>query len=209
MGFRAENPTFAAGVVSPHIEARIDVGKRSTACRQARNVMVRPEGGLMSRPGFGFVGELKDSAKLGRLRPFEFSPDQSYALVFSQATMRPAALGGFVLNELLTITGITNDTAGVVEAAFHAYEVGDQLYIAGIQGMTEINNRTVTVTAVVDADHFEINVNTTAFGAFTADTGGVTRVAPPDATPGAPDVDPPVDPARPPHVTLPPGAEVP
>lgn len=209
MGFRSEKMTFASGEVSPHFEARIDMGKRETACRQARNVMVRPEGGLMSRPGFGFVGELKDSAQLGRLRPFEFSPDQAYALVFSQATMRPAALGGFVLNELLNITDITNAAAAVVAAAFHGYSVGDQVAIDGVQGMVEINKRTVTVTAVGDADHFTIDLDTTGYGAFLSDTGGITRVAPPAADPDAPDVPPPVAGPPPPEVTAPPGSGTP
>lgn len=205
MTTRLEQPSFAGGEVSRHLEARKDVAKRATAARRARNVMIRPEGGLMSRPGFMFVGAVEDHDRIHRLMTFQFSPDQSYALIFGQGTMRPAANGGLVLEELLTITAITNANPGEIEAAFHAYEVGQEVFISGVSGMTEINGRTVRVTAVVDDDHFEIDLDTTSFGVFTSDTGGTTRTGAPDPPPTPPDVDPPVDFPEPPNVTDPPG----
>lgn len=208
MAFRTEQPTFAGGEISRHMEARIDTAKRATGARRARNVMVRPEGGLMSRPGFQFVGEVHDSDQPAWLIPFVFSPDQAYALTFGQGDMRPATNGGFVLEQDLNVTAITNAAEAQITALFHGYSVGNDIYLTGILGMVEINNRVVRVTSVLDADNFTVDVDSTLYAAFTGCATGETRVGAPGADPTVPV--PPEDPGPDgPDVTFPPGAAVP
>ena len=207
MAFRSEMPTFAGGEISPEIEARFDTAKYRTAVRRARNVLVRTAGGLTSRAGTHWVGEVKESDEVCRLIPFTFSQDQSYAMLFGQAYMRPAALGGFVLEEELEITNISNANPAIVSATLHDYSAGDDLYIKGVAGMTEINGRTVRVVADLTANTFSIDLDTTGYGTFTGATGGITRTAPPDPPPAPPPVPPViVDPEPPPATDGPAGS---
>jgi hypothetical protein len=72
------------------------------------------------------------------------------------------------------ITGITQANPGNVHAVGHGYSNGDTVYIAAVGGMTQVNGLFFTVT-VVDADHFTIGVDTTAYSAYT--TGGTAQKA--------------------------------
>ena len=64
------------------------------------------------------------------------------------------------------ISAITNAANGVVTTAVnHGYTTGDRIYIAGVVGMTQVNNVifTITVTAL---DAFQLNVDTLAYGVY-------------------------------------------
>src|SRR3569623_909147 len=105
-----------------------------------------------------------------RLIPFQFSIEQTYALEIGQGYMRPAANGGLVIEDRLTITDLTPGATTTVEAAFHDYEIGDQVYFAGVEGTTELNGRIGRVIAAPDDDHFTVDIDSTGFSAFTGDT---------------------------------------
>lgn len=204
MGFRTHQANFSKGELAPELRSRTDVTYYSAGLTRARNVSILKYGGVTKRPGTRFVGEVYDPTKPVRLVPFEFSITQTYALELGQGYMRPLALGGFVLNETLAVTEITNAAHAQVAVAYHGYNVGDQVYFAGITGMAEINGRIGTVLSVVDTGHFTVDINSGGFGVFTGSTGGITRSAPPVADPTPPTVDPPVAPPDPPPVTSPP-----
>lgn len=133
-----------------------------------------------------------------RLIPFQFSIEQTYALEMGQGYMRPAANGGLVIEDRLTITDLTPGVTTTVEAAFHDYEIGDQVYFAGVEGATELNGRIGRVIAAPDDDHFTVDIDSTGFSAFTGDTGGTTRIAPPPPAPPPPPVPPPAPTPTPP-----------
>lgn len=133
-----------------------------------------------------------------RLIPFQFSLEQTYALELGQGYMRPAALGGMVIEDKIAITAITRGATTLIAAAYHAYGVGDQVYFSGIAGMVELNGKIGRVLSVVDAGHFVVDVDSTSFSAFTADTGGAARTAPPPPPPPPPPVPPPPPPPPPP-----------
>lgn len=197
MGYRAALLNFSKGEIAPELEARFDLPAYQAGLRKAENVIIRRTGGVIKRMGTRYVATCLGSSS--RLIPFQFSDDQAYALEFAQGLMRPYALGGAVLEEGLQVTAITNDTHPTVTAAYHGYEVGDQVYFSGIEGMIEINDRFITVLQVIDADNFRINVDSTTWGVFTSDTGTV-RTAPPDAPPAAPAIPTPITPPAPPTV---------
>lgn len=67
-----------------------------------------------------------------------------------------------------TITNITNAVNARVTSAGHALALGNTVTIFDVAGMTQINGGPYTITAIVDANNFEINVNSTAFGAYTS-----------------------------------------
>lgn len=66
------------------------------------------------------------------------------------------------------ISGITNAVNGVVTtAAAHGFKTGDSVRFRGVDGMTEINGMTGTVT-VTGANTFQTGIDTSAFGAYIA-----------------------------------------
>lgn len=74
---------------------------------------------------------------------------------------------------IAAITNITNANPGEVTSPNHGLISGQTVYIFAVNGMVEVNNNFFTIT-VVDADHFTIGVDTSAFGVYTMN-GGVAR----------------------------------
>lgn len=192
MGYRAALLSFSKGEISPELEARFDLSAYQAGVRRAYNVKIRRTGGLSKRAGTRFVSEALSST--ARLISFQFSDEQGYALELGQAYMRPLALGGAVLEEGLKVTAITQEAQAKITAAYHAYTVGQQVYLRSEDptafGMQEILDRWLTVVAVDSANQFTVDIDSTSFAAFGVDTGTVRVGAPP-----APDPDPVVPPA--------------
>lgn len=187
MPFRIALCNFSKGEIAPEIEARFDVSIYNAALRRARNVKVRRTGGIAKRMGTRFVAEALSTDEV-RLVPFQFSDEQAYALELGQAYMRPAALGGVVLEEGLRVTAITKAANAQITCAYHDYAVGDQVMLKGILGMTEINDRFLTVVSVIDESNFTVDVNSLAFSDFTDSGGGTVRVGTPPPPPPPPPV---------------------
>lgn len=71
-----------------------------------------------------------------------------------------------------TITGITNANPAVVTAPSHGLTAGQQVWITGVGGMTQVNDIVFTVGTVINANQFQLSgINSTAYGAYTS--GGV------------------------------------
>ena len=198
---------FTRGIFSPVVQARRDVEAWAAGAKRLTNVTILKHGGVRKRPGTWFVYRLPDNDKDTLLLPFTYAPGQSYALLFGQATMKPIALGGMILSAGFGITAISRANPGVVTAPFHGLVTGRQVYFAGISGMTELNGKLVTIT-VLTPDTFSIGINTSGYGAFTADDG-VVRVGAPPPPPPPPVVPPVTPPPEPPPVVPGGGGEPP
>jgi len=72
-----------------------------------------------------------------------------------------------------TITAITKANPGMVTAVAHGFSNGDRIWIAGVVGMTEVNNLAFTIAGVT-ADTFTIGVNTTAYTTY-GSAGAATK----------------------------------
>jgi hypothetical protein len=205
--FRSAQTNFSRGEIAPHLYGRFDVEAWSSAVRKARNVMVLKYGGLTKRPGTQLVAEVLDKSEGNRLLPFQFSLTQTYALEMGQAYMAPMAGGGRIVEDELLITGITNAENATITAAYHGYVVGQRVFLSGIVGALGdlLNGRIWTVSAVVDASHFEIDVDTVGLAAFAGATGGITRTTAPDPLPDDPVVPTPTPDPTPPVVVTPGG----
>jgi len=186
---------FTKGEISPELQARIDTSQYGAAAKKVRNFIIQRYGGLSFRPGFRFVGEVDDATKQVRYLPFQYNIEQAYIMALEDGNMRLLTGGGFVIEQDLQITAISKDANAQITAAYHDYEVGDRLYLQGITGMVELNDRYVTVVSVLDADNFTIDVNTTSFSTFVSSTGDVRVGAP--TPPDPPPPDPPAPPAQP------------
>lgn len=95
--FRAMQPSFAAGELSPALWARTDLAKYQTGLRLAKNVFIHPHGGASNRPGTLWAGETKYPNKESRLIPFMYSTEQAYVLEFGDKYIRVIVDGGYVL----------------------------------------------------------------------------------------------------------------
>lgn len=186
---------LSKGEFGPELYGRVDVPQYGAGVKAGRNWLIQRYGGMAFRPGFRFAGEVDDKTKAYRLTAFQYSIDQAYILLHGDAQTRFLAEGGFVVEEDLKILSATKAAQIVVEVPFHDYVIGDRVWIDGISGMVELNNRFARVLAVPDANHVTLDISSVDFATLTNSTG-IVRVAPPVAPP-APEAPPPAPPAPP------------
>lgn len=165
--------SFGAGEISPELFGRIDLTKFQTGLKTCRNFQVLPHGPVVNSPGWDYILETKDSTKKSVVIPFIFNTAQAYQLEFGNQYIRFHTQAGTVLEAATAITLITNGNPGVVTQNAHGYNNGDWVFITGVGGMTQINNRFFKIknkTAnTYELTYFDnVNINTTAYGAYTA-----------------------------------------
>jgi hypothetical protein len=79
---------FNAGELSPLMAARVRIDKYANAFKLGLNMIPFVQGGSTRRDGTVFVAEVKNSADVTRLIPFEFSVEQAYVLEFGDLYIR-------------------------------------------------------------------------------------------------------------------------
>lgn len=142
---------MAGGEVSPAIGARVDLSKRAVAVELADNFVARVSGGMESRAGQRFVARCKDDATAVRILEFEFNTTQTFVIELGNQYARFHTNGGQILDDSsgATITGATQaDPVVITTSGAHGYSNGDEVYVSGIVGMTELNGRNFTVANV-------------------------------------------------------------
>lgn len=192
-------PNFSKGEIAPDLYGRIDTAQYNAGLKVARNFIVQKYGGVTFRSGTRLVGKVDDPTKPVRLVPFQFSINQSYVMVMGQGTMRPVALGGFVLEQNTKITAIVKGNPTTLTVPYHGYSVGDRIYFSGIEGMTELNGRFGKVLSAPDDDTLTVDIDSSSFSNFVS-SDGTQNVAPPAPPPAPPVVPPPYVPPDPPGV---------
>lgn len=166
--------TFSSGEISPSLYARVDLTKYATGLRVCKNNIVLRYGGVSNRPGTTFVSEVSDSSKAVRLIPFIFNDDQTYVLEFGDQYMRVIQNGVLLTSATYNITNITQANPGVVTtSASHGLSNGDEVYVNGVLGMTQINNRNfkvnnVTATTYELQDMDGVNLDTSGYTAYSS-----------------------------------------
>lgn len=159
---------FSAGELSPDMYGRYDVDKYGTGCMIMKNWIIMPQGGAYKRPGTRFVAQGGKEAQKIRLIPFEFSTLQPYVLEFGHQYMRVYRNGSLVLETNQNITGITQANPAQVTIAGHGFSSGQEVFIAGVGGMTDLNGRQFKIT-VTGANTFTLDgIDSTAMSAYTA-----------------------------------------
>jgi hypothetical protein len=166
--------SFTAGEISPRLEGQITLEKYRQGLSELTNMVVMPHGGVTRRPGTEFLGEVKNSAAKARLIPFQFKTSDTYILEFGPQTMRVYRNGMQVLTgSAKTITAVTKANPGVITSSSHGFSNGDEIYITGVGGMTQLNDRNYIVTNATTntftlTDLFGAAINTTSFTTFTS-----------------------------------------
>jgi len=166
--------SFTAGEISPRLEGQISLEKYRQGLSELTNMVVMPHGGVTRRPGTEFLGEVKNSAAKARLIPFQFKTSDTYILEFGPQTMRVYRNGLQVLTgSAKTITAVTNANPGVITSNSHGFSNGDEIYITGVGGMTQLNDRNyivanATTNTFTLTDLFGAAIDTTSFTTFTS-----------------------------------------
>lgn len=166
--------SFTAGEISPRLEGRVNLEKYREGLADLTNMVVHPHGGVARRPGTEFLGEVKSSANYTRLIPFQFKTSDTYILEFGNEYMRVYRNGLQVLTGApKTITAITKANPGVITSNSHGFANGDEIYIIGVGGMTQLNGRNfrvanVTTNTFTLTDLFGNAIDTTNFTTFTS-----------------------------------------
>lgn len=166
---------FNAGVFSPRLYGRTDIDKYNSAIKVGENCFTTIHGPIIRRQGTKFVAYTKDSSTSIRLGKFQFAKDDAYILEIGNTYMRFYNTNGQVLESAQNITGITQANPGVITVTAHGYSNGDEVYVTGVAGMTEINDTNAPYTvANVTANTFTLvnyagsAVNTTSFTAYSS-----------------------------------------
>lgn len=168
--------SFAGGEIAPALYARVDLVKYVTGVRTLRNFYVLKHGGAATRAGSQFVSEVKTSSETVRLIPFVFNTDQTYVLEFGDQYMRVIKDGTYVYEVEQSITGISKANPAVVTySGADSYANGDEIYISGVVGMTEVNGRSFKIASVdTGANTFELqdmtgtNINSTSYTTYSS-----------------------------------------
>lgn len=147
--------SFTGGELSPAVQARADLEKYSQGAATLRNMMVMPHGGTQNRPGTRLVGSTVDSTKQSRLIPFIYNAAQTFMLEFGDLYMRVIRNGAYITDSTKNITAITKASPGVFTSVAHGFTTGEELQIASVIGMVEVNSRSLVVV-VLSADMFKL-----------------------------------------------------
>ena len=165
---------FSAGEISPLLEGRTGLEKYKEGLADLTNMIVMPTGGTKRRPGTEYLGEVKTSSVKSRLIPFQFKSTDTYILEFGNEIMRVYRNGAQVLNATAkTITAATKASPGVLTSNSHGFSNGDEIFIASVGGMTELNGRNYrvansTTNTFTLTDLFGVAINTTSFTTYTS-----------------------------------------
>ena len=127
------------------------------------------------------MAEVKDSSLATRIIPFSFNTEQTYILEFGNLYMRVHKDGEQVLETGTdkAVSAITAANPPVLTTATHSYVTGQEVYISGIVGMTQLNGRNFKIT-VLSATTFSLqnlsgtNINASAYTAWSS--GGTSSI---------------------------------
>ena len=165
---------FTGGELSPELHGDTGLEKYRTSLKTARNVTIKKIGSLQNRSGSEFIAEVNDSSKAIRFIPFIFSDSQTYVLEFGNLYMRVHKNGVQQKATAKAITGASISSQTVIDCVGNGYTNGDEIYVSGILGMTQLNNRWFKISDV-HANDFKIKlmdastyVNTTTYGTYTS-----------------------------------------
>ena len=164
---------FNGGEISPLLYGRPSVDRYATGLETCLNFIPLVQGPVERRPGTAFMKEVKTSSLATRIIHFEFSTTQAYIIEVGNLYMRFYKDNGAILSGTSTISGATKATPCVVTDTGHPYADGDEIYITGVVGMTELNNKYYLV-ANKAANTYEltdidgVNINSTAYTTYSS-----------------------------------------
>lgn len=138
-----------SGEWSPKLFARVDLAKYKSGAALLENFFVDYRGGASTRPGTKYIIQCYKSATAVRLIPFQASFDVGYALEFGDQYIRFLFDGAPVLETDIAITGASQANPCVIQVPGNTYVIGEWIFVEGILGMTQLNDKFFRVNNVV------------------------------------------------------------
>jgi len=185
---------FTSGEISPRLYGHVDTVSYKNGLNTATNCIVTPHGPIKRRNGTKFIARAKSVTSTGnanaiKLLKFQFSSSDSFILEFGDPASGSPYIrfyedGGQVVETADSITGITQASPAVVTTgSAHGLTAGDNVYITGVVGMTEINrpNQPYQVGTVGSSTTFEVkeigggSIDSTGFTAYSSG-GSVEKI---------------------------------
>jgi hypothetical protein len=174
---------FNAGEYSPLMEGHINLERFPDSCRLLQNLLALKQGPAVRRGGTRFVKEVRNSAHNTVLIPFEFSTEQAYQIEAGDDYFRFYTDNAVITSASQVISNITQANPAVVTyVGSDTYANGDEVFITGVLGMTQVNNKFYRVANVnTGANTFELtdtdgnNVNSLSYTAYSS-AGTVAEV---------------------------------
>lgn len=114
MAFRTLHSNFTAGELAPAVWARADLPKYAQGAKELRNLLVRPQGGVTSRPGTQYVAEIPGPLDVPlQLMPFTIAASESYVLCWGDGQLFIVRDGGLVAKASTSRTVTVTTVNGV------------------------------------------------------------------------------------------------
>lgn len=170
--------SFAAGELAPSLFARTDLTKYHTGAAKMRNFFVDYRSGTSTRPGTKFV--IQAFGSVVRLVRFQSSLLVPYIIEFGDQYCRFISNGAAVLEVGFAIDNTTNSNPATVTANGNTLNSGDWVFISGMGGSVQYNNRFYIVVSniasvITLADVDGNPVDSTSYFPYTGG-GGISRV---------------------------------
>lgn len=172
---------FVGGELSPLMAGRTDNENYKKSLAWCQNWIPLPQGGLQNRPGSLLCGLTKNNWN-GVAIPFQFSASDALMIIIAgpqtgvlgsqpSATMRFYRNDAVVLNTAIAISGATLANPCQITANAHGFSNGQEVYITGIIGTTQLNNRFFLVAGATTntftlQDQFGNAVDSTTYKAY-------------------------------------------
>ena len=168
---------FENGEISPIARGRYDLKVGREALERCENFIVEPTGPIRYRPGFQYCFHTRLN-RFAWFIEFQFSDTQSYLIEATDLKFRFYKDNAIITEASKTITAITQANPAQVTSNAHGYANGDEVFISGVVGMTELNGKSFIVAGVT-ANTFTLqdvwgnNINSTGYTAYSS--GGVAN----------------------------------
>jgi hypothetical protein len=140
--------SFSAGELSPNIFARVDFAKYRSGAATMRNFFVDYRSGASTRPGTEFIRPARyawaaSDPNYGKVRlvKFQQSVTVTFALEFGHGYLRFTSQGSSVVEGAIGITGVSHGPLCHLTVPGHNYATGDTVFVSGVVGIPQINNR--------------------------------------------------------------------
>jgi hypothetical protein len=119
--------SFNAGELSPLLKYRIDFEKRYLGCATMENLIVKPQGAAVRRPGTYYIAQTKNNAR-ARVTSFTYSTSDAYVLEWGNLYVRFYRNGGQLLSGSSAYEVTTTYTTAQLRD-LHLVQSNDVLYI--------------------------------------------------------------------------------
>lgn len=170
---------FAQGELSPWLNGRVDIAQYANSAKSIKNMFVRPQGGLMKRPGTMYVGAIKNkTSTTTKLWEFVYSDSDSYVLEVGDQYIRIYRDGGQILSTAAIangtfVSGISSWTNASTGTGSISHDAGNErMAIAGgasgvgkaVQGVQYLGVGTYTLSVTVAGNSVAYAIGTTSGG---------------------------------------------